>query len=426
MSRSYASDMKDPLFNSTRVFPSKAFCSTLADSSAQYNFSTTHADPFSDSVTYCLRRDGLFISGSPSRSNACSTSYMLRLLDGVYFAFRQYFKQPLTGDLIRKRYPEVLMLLEELLLGGMPLTTESNNLDVILCDVGSNGSSILGQLSQLVGSTRGSSFTNSLTGVSPEVWWRRADVFHGANEFYLDVTEKINCVVSSQGKIVSGSIHGSFGVNSKLSGLPELLLSLKEGDVKNALKKSAISFHPSVRIPKWEQESKISFIPPDGTFVLAEYTLTKIPPNVLPVHVTVKLLSIGQLTVHISPRLTPQTVGKPSIVENVVVGVNVPSCSNMTLVTQSGTARYDRTSHTAVWSIPQLSQPGKLDGQVSFDKNASLTTESVPCSVSLQFSVRAWAASGIRVDSVQISNVNYTPQKGCRYSTVSGSIDLRF
>jgi len=39
--------------------------------------------------------------------------------------------------------------------------------------------------------------------------------------------------------------------------------------------------------------------------------------------------------------------------------------------------------------------------------------------------VRGWNISGVRVDSVQVSGVNYTPYKGCRYSTFGGRIDLR-
>ncbi|CAF3616539.1 unnamed protein product, partial [Rotaria sp. Silwood2] len=52
----------------------------------------------------------------------------------------------------------------------------------------------------------------------------------------------------------------------KLSGMPDLTLNFVDPRLFDD-----VSFHPCVRLKRWEGEHVLSFIPPDGNFRLISY-----------------------------------------------------------------------------------------------------------------------------------------------------------
>ena len=140
-----------------------------------------------------------------------------------------------------------------------------------------------------------------------------------------------------------------------------------------------------------------------------------------------------------SPRLnilepsTPGTVNpqKDLILEDLTVSVHLPVTlvGGATLFPQSGSAKFDAEKSTILWSIGKLTANHtnvKLEALLVDQGGVTVSLNSTKgCVASLGFKVRGWNISGIRVDSVQVSGVNYTPYKGCRYSTCAGRIDLR-
>ena len=69
--------------------------------------------------------------------------------------------------------------------------------------------------------------------------------------------------------------------------MPDLLVSLSQPDLLQDC-----CFHPCVRLAKWTNSKALSFVPPDGRFVLMEYRLatptspTVMPLSIQPIHVT--------------------------------------------------------------------------------------------------------------------------------------------
>lgn len=60
------------------------------------------------------------------------------------------------------------------------------------------------------------------------VSWRREGIKHRKNEIFLDVVEKLNLLVSSNGTVLHSEIIGSVQMKSFLSGMPELKLGLND------------------------------------------------------------------------------------------------------------------------------------------------------------------------------------------------------
>ena len=56
--------------------------------------------------------------------------------------------------------------------------------------------------------------------------WRRTNVKYASNEIYFDIEEQIDAIFDSGGMLVTCDIHGVISINSKLSGFPDLLVTL--------------------------------------------------------------------------------------------------------------------------------------------------------------------------------------------------------
>jgi len=73
---------------------------------------------------------------------------------------------------------------------------------------------------------------------------------------------------------------GSILVESRLTGNPDLLLKFLNGNIMDD-----VSFHPCVRLSKYDREGVISFVPPDGKFKLLDFRSKgniPLPINIVP------------------------------------------------------------------------------------------------------------------------------------------------
>ena len=60
------------------------------------------------------------------------------------------------------------------------------------------------------------------------VSWRQDGIKYKKNQIYLDVIEKLNMIVNSNGTVVKSEIIGQIKAKSELSGMPELKLGLND------------------------------------------------------------------------------------------------------------------------------------------------------------------------------------------------------
>lgn len=258
-------------------------------------------------------------------------------------------------------------------------------------------------------------------------------------------------------------------MNSKLSGVPDLLLSLK---VPNAALKQSSSFiehpcfHPCVRLSKWNEEpGQLSFVPPDGKFVLATYEADILPSNppstgtgqIIPVAAEVRT-SLGEsksefevvvtssfvgsgsggsplfaggstpFMRHHSSRLGSSSPGisggSSSSLEEITVTIPLPhSVKSLSNIRSSkGEYSYEpggsitwKISGSALSSDPvatfkaevitRTSQPDVESDQDEVkpaQDSASSTLNNMPHVVFLGFSIKGWLGSGLKVDGLKV------------------------
>lgn len=114
----------------------------------------------------------------------------------------------------------------------------------------------------------------------PAIPWRRPNVRHTSNELYVDVLESLSVTIAPSGRLLSALVSGTIAFTANISGVPDLLLSLATPGGQQAIgrKMELPVFHPCVRLARWrERPGELSFVPPDGRFVLAGYEVDLIP-----------------------------------------------------------------------------------------------------------------------------------------------------
>ncbi|CAE8700805.1 unnamed protein product [Polarella glacialis] len=180
---------------------------------------------------------------------------------------RDYFNE-LEEESIKDNFVITYELLDELMDNGYPQTTEVKILREYI-KTQSNAMSV----EQM----------RPPTAVTNAVSWRSEGIKHKKNEIFLDVVERLNLLVSSNGTVLRSEILGALKMKSYLSGMPELKLGLNDKLVfeqsgqaiskGKAVEMEDIKFHQCVRLARFENDRTISFIPPDGEFELMSYRL---------------------------------------------------------------------------------------------------------------------------------------------------------
>ncbi|KAF8253431.1 clathrin adaptor, mu subunit [Wilcoxina mikolae CBS 423.85] len=221
---------------------------------------------------------------------------VLEFLHRIVDVLEDYLGVPLMTAKIESNYDIVAQLLYEMADDGFPFTTEPNALrDVVLPP--SLIGKIFGSVTGLPSNTLSSLPPSNATPTTP---WRRANVKHTNNELYVDVLELVTATIAPSGRPLCARSNGTIAFNSKLSGVPDLLLTLQAPNShKQQLGAAPTStilypvFHPCVRLSRWrDRPGELSFVPPDGKFILASYEVDLLPtqktPLQLPVQVEMK------------------------------------------------------------------------------------------------------------------------------------------
>jgi AP-3 complex subunit mu len=99
----------------------------------------------------------------------------------------------------------------------------------------------------------------------------------------------VKLMQNRSGKIVVAEVRGQIDSRCRLSGIPDLLMTLSSSDSLQDC-----CFHPCVRLNKWTNSKQLSFVPPDGRFVLMEYQLAAPTiPSSIPILVK-PLVTVGK------------------------------------------------------------------------------------------------------------------------------------
>lgn len=386
---------------------------------------------------FSILRDGL--SYLAISHGEISPLLVIEFLHRIADIFVEYFGSPADESAIKDNFSTVYQLLEETLDNGWPLTTELNALQAMI-----RQPTVMGKLQSVVTGGSNAIVSDALpSGTISNMPWRRAGVKHHNNEIYIDIIEEIDATIDVVGNVISFDVGGLIRVQSNLSGVPDLLLTFKDPSVIDDC-----SFHPCVRYSRYEKEQVLSFVPPDGNFILMRY---RVKPSVLANGFSPPISCIPQLTygnygaggangpmtgkidIKLSARSisTLFTMGKKSgdvNIEDVALTIPFPKIvKTANLTVSTGYVVYDEASKVAKWNVGTLDEKKRpqLTGSISLLDGYDEKPEENP-PLTLAWKIPLASMSGLTVGGLSVAGETYRPYKGVRNIAKSGRFQVRF
>ncbi|CAG9582136.1 putative adaptor complex subunit medium chain 3 [Leishmania major strain Friedlin] len=406
-----------------------------------------------------IHRNNVFLVGThPSDDTALVVIEQLCLVARVLTTYLS----EVTENTIRENFSTVYQLLQEMFDYGYPLTTELCSLEELVprptlenrvrtildTPLVSKVMPVGSRTAIGVGSRQASSFFGGVP-------WRDPETRHNTNEILFDVVESLDYVLDSEGRCVRAAVQGSIEVNCRLSGMPDVVLRLRDVDTVV----DDVAFHRCVRLDRYEHDRTLCFIPPDGKFTLMKYTcksslLMPLPPFYVTPQVTFNATG-GRF--HCMAGIRGGGAGFSSVaekdkdVQRLSVRLLLPPNTSSLTVTNcsSGTTVFDRSKATLTWSVGNLThsatpslggefllepEGGDSSGERGHDnaapsRSARATARAAGVGnatmAAVSFQLPNRIMSSLRVDSVQVLNEIGKPYKGLKYLTQSGSYFIR-
>lgn len=269
------------------------------------------------------------------------------------------------------------------------------------------------------------------------VSWRSEGIKHRKNEIFLDVVEKLNLLVASNGTVLHSEIIGSIQMKSFLSGMPELKLGLNDKLMFEATGRSTsrikaveledIKFHQCVRLARFENDRTISFIPPDGEFELMSYRLnTQVKPLIW-VEAVVEPHSHSRIEYMIK---TKSQFKSRSIANNVEIIIPVPAdVDTPSFKASIGTVTYFPDRNAIIWTIKQFSGTKEYLMRAHFGLPSISSDDGGDkwkAPIEVKFEIPYFTVSGLQVRYLKIiEKSGYQALPWVRYITMNGNYQLR-
>mmetsp|Transcript_15597 Transcript_15597/g.17336 ORF Transcript_15597/g.17336 Transcript_15597/m.17336 type:complete len:445 (+) Transcript_15597:20-1354(+) len=351
----------------------------------------------------------------------------------------QYFGQKFTHTEIKANYSLVLEILEEIMDNGYPQTSDIDSLRALVLQKNKLGGKKIKEKDL-------HSRISQATGAIP---WRREGIVYTKNELFIDVVESIDLLVSQDNEILNVAVAGQILMRTRLSGKPECIFGMNDTLTLNSEQGKAhreqsgampsggvelddVTFHQCVNLAKFESESTISFIPPDGAFELMRYRYTELVKKNLPFRIISNIREVG--TTKVEVQITVKSTFD-SKTEALNITIFVPTPDNTAIcrcqvVQGPGKAKYKAEEGGIVWKMKRF--PGcrqfVMRGVVELI-NTNNSDERRAWSrppIRMTFNVPGFAASGLQTKFVKvIEKSGYHTTRWVRYLTKSGNYQIR-
>jgi AP-2 complex subunit mu-1 len=257
--------------------------------------------------------------------------------------------------------------------------------------------------------------------------WRKEGIVHAKNNIYIDVVETVNTIFSNKGTVLKTDVSGSINVKCQLSGMPECKFGMND---KLFLQRTNVNekgvhlddtkFHQCVKLNKFDKERAITFIPPDGSFVLMTYRISEniaIPFKIVTIFTETKN---GGLEYRIKLKAT---YDKTYSAQNIEIVIPLPNNVDKKKTNVGvGKAKYESSKNGIVWRIKKFQ--GGSEALLRCDAKVNAKYKDKHWNkppINMTFQLPMFTASGIQIRFLKVvEKEGYKPNKWIRYMTKSG------
>lgn len=264
------------------------------------------------------------------------------------------------------------------------------------------------------------------------------------NEIFVDILERLNVLFSNNGYVLNSTIDGCIQMKSYLAGNPELRLALNEdlvigrnNTIGNKYGSSVcvddMNFNDCINMNEWENSRTLSFIPPDGEFLVLNYRMTgefstpfRIYPSIEEINSNIIIL-----TCLIRGEMPNNHFGANVIIE-IRVPTKVTSSVQCSVLNSPGiitNAEYIMNDNKIIWTIKKF--PGgteqTLKAKILLNTICTTQIRSDIGPINMCFEIPMYNVSNLQVRYLRVAEnmVGYTPYRWVRYVTQSSSYVCR-
>ncbi|KAL1568250.1 AP-1 complex subunit mu-2 [Salvia divinorum] len=372
---------------------------------------------YDNGVSYVfIQHSNVYIlTASRQNSNAATLLVFLHRVVGV---LKHYFEK-LEEESLKDNFVVVYELLDEIMDFGYPQYTEAKILSEFI----------------KTDAYRMEASQKPPMAVTNAVSWRSEGILYRTNEVFLDVVEKVNLLVNSNGQIIRSEVNGALKMQTRLSGMPECKLGLNDRVLMESQNQSSrvkaidledIKFHQCVRLARFENDRTISFIPPDGMFDLMTYRLsTQIKPLVW-VEARVERHSRSRVEMLVKAR---SQFKERSTATSVTIELPLPpDATSPTVKTSVGFAKYAPEKDALLWTIKSFPGNKEFMLKAEFKLPSVLSEDAVDrkAPICVQFEIPYFTVSGMQIRYLKIiEKSGYQALPWVRYITIAGDYELR-
>ena len=244
--------------------------------------------------------------------------------------------------------------------------------------------------------------------------------------------------MSIKGTVLRAEVTGTIKLKCLLTGMPECKLGMNDKLLMEKEPKKAgvttsdkgitiddMKFHQCVKLPKFDKERSITFIPPDGSCDLMEYLVNE--NSNLPFKVIPLITQINQQKMEVRLKLKSifdKTLNANNVVVKIPCPKNTASVNCNTLV---GRAKYEPENGAIVWRLKKF--PGDFECFLQCEVQLGVSSKDqvwVRPPISMDFVVPMFTASGLRVRFLRVyEKSGYKPNKLHRAMTKAGEYQHR-
>ncbi|KAK6202694.1 Mu homology domain-containing protein [Scheffersomyces amazonensis] len=358
----------------------------------------------------------------------------------------------LNEELLSNNFVMINEILDEIVEFGYPTDMELNHLKQTVLSLKPSTTSDSFNL-KLPSLTRRKSSALSIpvslnsheTNGKSKVSWRDEGIKYRRNEIFLNVEEKINILMNSEGQVLRSYIDGVINMKTHLSGMPEckfgfgensILLNSSNENSSNLNENNVIledsKFHQCVDLSRFDFDRSILFIPPDGEFQLMNYHCRS---NInLPFQIYPQITEIGNSKLSYKIRVKSLYSSKLPALD---LQVKIPTPTGVlksNISNSSGKSKYHPDQNLIIWKFNKFF--GEQEHILTAEVDLTQTTTSGNAlsnsfnwtrpPLTLDFKIDMFSCSGLTVKFLKVQERgNYKTVKWVKYCTHSGSYEVR-
>ena len=197
-----------------------------------------------------------------------SPNYYLEVLDRVMKVIKDHIGD-LTEETIRKNFVLIYEIIDEMIDFGYPQLSDTEQVKQFV---------FTEPIVELKNINTIKEMFNKNTKSNEST--KRSIADNNKNEIYVDIIEKVTCLFSRNGTIISGGIDGCIKMKSYLKNSPEMRIVLtddvmigKSSYSAGRMELAGYNFCQGVRARDFETQRTLYIIPPEGEFILMNYRI---------------------------------------------------------------------------------------------------------------------------------------------------------